>query len=446
MEATSTINLQAMTQSEVAHVDRHNNRENDHYSNDQIVADDLELNTYISMHDENALLERQYGSYLDDRNKKLEHDYDVGKISTQQYTSRKQNVQEYINGANGSKQKKAYTDAVMTVGSVDMLPEMLDQMGFAYQVDKVGKGKDEHNRYTLIDPIQRKKWSSFWADVYGKTANDIDVSMDGLSVISLSVHMDEGGMPHGHLNAINEGVTASGKPSTTLNSALKKAYGNKDGRLNLKQFRVDYDQRLIENFNAVAKDYGYDIKLSLVRTGKTGHKSMKDYKTGKKHEEDVKRQQDAQQAQLDMREKQLLQSETEFEYEKIGQEEEYDQRMKQVKRRERDNAERESKLNMREQELNRRELEQQYAEQKVREFADMAGIPNNHGDNVFDTIIKYMRNIKNALLFRNRHRIQERKNDIVRSVKNQSSAHIDPKNASRSNLKSIKHNDNNLEL
>lgn len=436
MEATATINLQAMTQSEVTHIDRHNDRENDHYSNDQIIADDTELNTYISMHDENALLERQYGEYIDERNKKLERDYEAGKISTQQYTTRKQTVQEYINGSNGSKQKKAYTDAVMTVGSVDMLPDMLNQMGFTYRIDVVGKDKDKHDRYTLTDPIQRKQWSAFWADVYGRTAKDIDDQMDGMSVVSLGVHMDEGGMPHGHIKGLNEGVTANGKASTTLNSALKKAYGNKDGRINLKQFRADYDKRLIDNFNAVAKERGYDIKLSLVRTGATGHKSMHDYKIGKKHEEEVKNQQDARQEQLDRREKQLLQAEVEFEYEKDGQEEEYEQRMKQVKRRERDNAEREK-------ELNKRELEQQNAEQKAREFADMVGIPNSHGDNVFDTIIKYVRGIKNALLFKNRKRIQERKNQNFRS---QSKAHIDQKSTSRSNLKSIKHNDNDLEI
>lgn len=440
MEATATINLQAMTQSNVTHIDRHNNRENDHYSNDQIIADDTELNTHISVHDENVLLERQYGGYIDKRNNKLERDYEAGKISTQQYTSRKQNVQEYINGSNGSKQKKAYTDMVMTVGSVDILPKMLDQMGFTYRIDVVGKDKDKHDRYTLTDSIQRKQWSSFWADVYRRTAKDIDDQMDGMSVVSLDVHMDEGGMPHGHIKGLNSGVTASGKPSTTLNSALKKSYGNKDSRANLKQFRKEYDKRLIDNFNSVAKERGYDINLALVRTGATGHKSMHDYKIGKKHEEDVKNQQDARQEQLDRRAKQqdaqqeqlnrqFLQREVELEYEKTGQDEEYEQRM--------------AKLRQREKELDKREFEKQTAEKEMKEFADMVGVPHAQEDNIFIAIIKYVRNMKNAVLFKNRKRIQERRNQ---NVINQSRAHIYQKNVSRSDFKSIRHNSDDLEL
>lgn len=263
MDTTATLNLQPVTKSEQAHIVRHNSRENQTYENQDIDITKSHLNVYKQYHDEQELLNDQYKNYIDARNAKLERDFNAGKISLEQYTSRKQTVKEYLNGSNGSKQKKAYTDIVATVANAELLDDF----------KKV---------------IPDDKWQEYFASVYDRTARRID-RLAGFSVANLHVHYDEGGMPHGHIEAVNNGITAAGKPSTTLNSALKLSYGNNDSRQNLRQLRDELDSGMIDDCNAVAQDMGIDLQLTLVRLGTVGGKTMQEYKAMKRREDALER-------------------------------------------------------------------------------------------------------------------------------------------------------------
>lgn len=280
MDTTATLNLQPITKTEQAHIVRHNARENENYENKDIDITKSRENVVIKYHDEQELLNDQYKDYIDERNKKLERDFDENKISLEQYTSRKQTVKEYLNGSNGSKQKKAYTDIVATVGNVEMIDD-----------------------FKKVIPPSR--WNEFFTKVYDRTARRID-RLDGFSVINMHVHFDEAGMPHGHIDTVNRGTTAKGKPSTTLNSALKKSYGYKDSRRNLKELRDNLDDKMVEDCNVVLNNMHINTRMQLVRLDAVGGLSMDEYKERKKKEQELKERKHEIDVERDELEKQKL--------------------------------------------------------------------------------------------------------------------------------------------
>ncbi|MCG0786523.1 hypothetical protein IMAU10117_03055 [Lactiplantibacillus plantarum] len=280
MDTTATLNLQPVTKTEQAHIVRHNSRENENYENKDIDITKSRENVVIKYHDEQELLNDQYKDYIDERNKKLERDFDENKISLEQYTSRKQTVKEYLNGSNGSKQKKAYTDIVATVGNVEMIDD-----------------------FKKVIPPSR--WNEFFTKVYDRTARRID-RLDGFSVINMHVHFDEAGMPHGHIDTVNRGTTAKGKPSTTLNSALKKSYGYKDSRRNLKELRDNLDDKMVEDCNVVLNNMHINTRMQLVRLDAVGGLSMDEYKERKKKEQELKERKHESDVERDELEKQKL--------------------------------------------------------------------------------------------------------------------------------------------
>lgn len=292
MEATSTIDMRPATSSEMRAYTRHVAHDpNETHANKMIVESDRELNRYHVINDEGTALNDQYKNYIDSRNAKLERDFNEKKISLEQYTSRKQSVREYVNGSNGSKEKKAYTSAVLTVADVDTQRDMLDRLGWSYKMIGVGKqdanGKYENYRAQLTDKGQRETWARLWDMTYTQTAKDI--SNESLRAISVATNLDEGGGAHAHVKFLNMGVTDKGKPSTTLNGALKSMYGYKDSRANLRQFRTDYDPLMIANFNKSAEALGLDLQLDMVRTREAGSVDMPTYKMNKKKEKELQK-------------------------------------------------------------------------------------------------------------------------------------------------------------
>lgn len=295
MEATSTIDMRPATSSEMRAYDRHIEHDpNETHANKMIVESDRNLNRYHVINDEKTALNDQYKNYIDSRNAKLERDFNENKISLEQYTSRKQSVREYVNGSNGSKEKKAYTSAVLTVADVDTQRDMLDKLGWSYKMIGVGKqdanGKYENYRAQLTDKGQRETWAQLWDMTYTQTAKDI--SNESLRAISVMTNLDEGGGAHAHVKFLNMGHTDKGKPSTTMNGALKAMYGYKDSRANLRQFRTDHDPLMIANFNKSAEALGLDLQLDMVRTREAGSVDMPTYKAQKRKEQELKERED----------------------------------------------------------------------------------------------------------------------------------------------------------
>lgn len=345
MEATSTIDLRPATSSEMRAYDRHVEHDPaENHDNKMIVQSDRELNVYHQLADENDALEDQYGSYLAERDAKLESDFKAGKISTDQYTSRKQTVQEYVNGSNGSKEKKAYTSGVLTVADGDTQRDMLDKLGWDYQMIGVGdqneKGEFEHYRPQLTNPQQRETWSRLWDMTYTQTAKDL--SNSAMRAVSVTTNLDEGGGAHAHVKFVNMGQTDKGKPSTTMNGALKAMYGGKDSRENLRKFREEADPLMIANFNKAAEVLGLNLHLDMIRTRKAGSADMPTYKANKKHEAELKKQaeqnrKDAEQNRRDAENNRTTQNAQAVAQRELDRKEaEYQEKMKMVKMRERE--------------------------------------------------------------------------------------------------------------
>lgn len=307
MDTTATLNLQPVTKTEQAHIVRHNARENENYENRDIDITKSHENVTIKYHDEQELLNDQYKDYIDSRNAKLERDFDENKISLEQYTARKQTVKEYLNGSNdGSKQKKAYTDIVATVGNVEMIDD-----------------------FKKVIPPSR--WNEFFVKVYDRTARRID-RLDGFSVSNMHVHFDEAGMPHGHIETLNRGTTDKGKPSTTMNSALKKSYGYKDSRRNLKELRDNLDDKMIEDCNVVLNNMHINTRMQLVRLDAVGGLSMEEYKERKKKEQELKDRKQELDVERDELEKQKLEQQEQQKLIKLKQREQAERDVEQTKR------------------------------------------------------------------------------------------------------------------
>lgn len=306
MDTTATLNLQPVTKTEQAHIVRHNARDNENYENKDIDITKSHENVVIKYHDEQELLNDQYKDYIDERNKKLERDFDENKISLDQYTSRKQTVKEYLNGSNGSKQKKAYTDIVATVGNVEMIDD-----------------------FKKIIPPSR--WNEFFTKVYDRTARRID-RLDGFSVSNMYVHFDEAGMPHGHIETVNRGTTAKGKPSTTMNSALKLSYGYKDSRRNLKELRDNLDDKMVEDCNVVLNNMHINTRMQLVRLNAVGGLSMEEYKERKKKEQELKERKQELDVERDELEKQKLEQQKQQKLIKLKQREQAERDVEQNER------------------------------------------------------------------------------------------------------------------
>lgn len=345
MEATSTFHIQPATAKAVKANDRHNQHSDDtEHSNTQLVRADRELNHHTIFHEEDEVLEVQYGDYLRERNAKLDEQFLKNTISSEQRNERQQTINEYLNGANGSRAKKAYTEGVMTVGSLEIQEDLLKQLGFDYRMITVGSKEKgtQHEKPQLTDPAQRRKWSELFHQTYLKTAEQID-QLEGFSVLSVDTHMDEGGEPQAHIKMLNMGQTKSGKPSASTNSAVKDCLGDlavKDTRKNLKTFRKHVDSATINNFNETAHDMGFsNVNLELVRTGAKGGKDMDDYQQYKQQKdrlEELREQNKASESKLTQREQYLQQRE-----------DSYQQRLIRLRKRESEIADREKQVSNR---------------------------------------------------------------------------------------------------
>ena len=341
MDTTAVIDLQPATRTQSrAHGHHALHEPDENHSNKVIDSDDTELNETVHFGDEKQLLDEQYSDYLNSRNEKLSADLEAGKISKEQYQKRHQTVAEFLRGSNGSKEKSCMTDAVFTIGDEATQCEILDTLGFKYSM--IPTREKGTLRPHLTDPAEREQWKKLWLETYGTTVRDISNYSNGaLKVTTMTTNLDEA-TAHAHAGFVNGGHSANGKPSTTLNAALKQMYGGSDSRVNMKKFRDTCDKAMVFRFNKTAQGMGLNIHLDMVRLGSAGGKTMAEYKASKadakKNEDDAKKnQQDAERnRQL---QQQLSQERQAFDDEKAKFEAEQKEQMKRLKMREREAAE-----------------------------------------------------------------------------------------------------------
>ena len=362
MEMTMTTDLKSATKSQVAAVQRHVEHDPDvNHENIQIVPEDTELNTYHRLYDDDEVLQQHYGKWIDDRNAKNEEDFKNGKITAERYVERKQTVQQFISGSNGSQPKKVMTNIVVTPGSLETLPELYDLMGLNWKMVRVAKGtKDEHDRPTVVGDADREKLKQFY-DSYGLAlAKSLNKSQDGMVITTVATNLDEGGAPHIHMGAVNTGISdKTGKPVASLNAAIlttlpkdlwqwttrhNKRTGEDDkvpsNKANLAAWRDVVDNGAMDVFNdELSKLGGFGgagapKHIDMVRLGDTGSVTMAQYKAQKALDAQ-REQQQRQQVALDKQTDELASEKNDLQKQKIAQQ----KQQKLLKMREREQAE-----------------------------------------------------------------------------------------------------------
>lgn len=339
MEITMTTDLQPATKSQVAAVQRHVEHDpNEDHKNDQIVSSDTELNTFHRLYDDDDVLQQHYGKWIDERNAKNEADFKNGKITAVRYEERKQTVQEFIAGSNGSKPKKAMTNIVVTPGSLETLPDIYNLLGVHWEMQKVGKGKEKHDRPTVIGDADREKVKQFYDSFGMELAKSLNSSQDGMVITTVATNLDEGGAPHIHMGAVNMGVSdKTGKPVASLDAAIQttlpdslrqwttrhnKKTGNDDkipsAKGNMREWRDIFDNGATDVLTETLQRYGVSEKLDMVRLGDTGSVTMAQYKAQKALDAQ-REQQQRRQVALDQQENELAAEKNELQKQEIAQ-------------------------------------------------------------------------------------------------------------------------------
>ena len=302
-----TIDCQPATKSQVSAIQRHvDHNPNVTHKNTQIVTADRELNTYHRFYDDDDILQKHYGAWINDRNAKNHKDFMEGKISANRYEERSQTVSGFIAGNNGSKAKKAYTNIVVTPGSLETLPQLYKLLGVNWEMQKVGNGKEQHDRPTVIGDASRKKVKDFYDNYSVALAKHLNKSQTGMVITTAATNLDEGGVPHIHMGAVNMGVSEkTGKPVASLDAAIlsslpdnlkvtHKRHNKKTGKDedvpsskdNMSAWRDVVDNDAMTVFNhEISKVKVKSEDISLVRLGTNGSTTMAQYKAQKALEE-----------------------------------------------------------------------------------------------------------------------------------------------------------------
>lgn len=224
LATNASVNFERYTQREVQKLQAIHDEHDPsiHHSNDTINQDDTELNSAVHLVDINNALQEQYGAWIDEKNAKLKAQYEAGKISKNRYRERRTTIDKYLN-KEGKGPKKAFTRAVVYCGGEKDTKAKLDALGFEYEIQKVKSKQDGeiHTRFHLTDPEQRQQWKKMWTNAFKEEAKAINTDVKGFTITDIAVHLDEGS-PHAHYTIVNQGHTASGKPSYNLNAAFKQ--------------------------------------------------------------------------------------------------------------------------------------------------------------------------------------------------------------------------------
>lgn len=151
---------------------------------------------------------------------------------------------------------------------------------------KSGIGRDEAKAKTLV------MFSDALVD-YAKGFNDRN---ENLKMFKAVIHMDEEGAPHFHSRVMPfvQAKTENGKPSWSLNKALKTTYKCSDTRENLKKFREQEDQAMIDSVNKTLQlempEIAKEMRFELTRRNASVTGLKHEVYREKKHLEDVQEQ------------------------------------------------------------------------------------------------------------------------------------------------------------
>lgn len=194
---------------------------------------------------------------------------------------------------------------------------------------KSGIGRDEAKAKTLV----------MFSDALVDYAKGFNSRNKNLKMFKAVIHMDEEGAPHFHSRVMPfvPATTENGKPSWSLNKALKTTYECKDTRENLKKFREQEDQAMIDSVNKtlqlempeIAKNMCFELTRRNASVTGLKHEVYRE----KKHLEDVQEQ--TKQAEEKQKQAQAKSDELDAKIqEKTAKLADYDKRSKELDKRE----------------------------------------------------------------------------------------------------------------
>lgn len=281
MNVTATTRGDRYTKEAAGQLEKNHNEHDPErtHSNKTIQPDETKMNQHVMV---NGTLEQTlndvWGPEIDKYNDNLKLQLEAGKLSTYNYKNRLRDVDSYTGGT-----KQPVMGFIGTLGNVETTRTIMDRLNIHYEMrDYINEFGDKASEPHVL-PEDQKRWSKFCNDSFDKYVNWINDNTRFV-VPQYWTHLDEGGAPHVHFEGVCAGHTKGGKLSQNSNNAVRETLEDhsvktsKDNRENFSKFRKLTDNALVDSFNQVAKEQGYDLRLDLVRTGRPGGQSMADYK------------------------------------------------------------------------------------------------------------------------------------------------------------------------
>lgn len=246
---------------------------NVNHSNKDIDQSLTKYNVHGVIAHRDKILKQHYGRFI------TEHDAKQ-KRSDRKYGS----VTAYLEKQHGQPD----ITAVATFGSKELMEpftEQLYQEALRNQTFKSNLSRVNFNRHL----------KATYAYGLTKYAQGFNKRNSHITLTEYYAHLDEGGSPHLHYEAIPRGHTTTGKPSERLTRALleqygtdedKHAKGNKEKNMEyMRKWRAQEDQALVRCMNVAFKErFKIPVKFELTRTGLALKLPMESYK---KHADEI---------------------------------------------------------------------------------------------------------------------------------------------------------------
>lgn len=272
LKTTATVNVQSSKKwSGLKHHMEHDPNVN--HSNKDIDQSLTKYNVHGVIAHKDKILKQHYGRFI------TEHDAKQ-KRSDRKYGS----VTAYLEKQHGQPD----ITAVATFGSKELLEPFTEQLYQEALRNRAFKGnlsRVNFNRHLMATYAYGLK----------KYAQGFNRRNSHITLTEYYAHLDEGGAPHLHYEAIPRGHTTTGKPSERLTRALlaqygtdeeKHAKGNKEKNMEyMRKWRNQEDQALVRCMNAAFKErFKTPVKFELTRTGLALKLPMESYK---KHADEI---------------------------------------------------------------------------------------------------------------------------------------------------------------
>lgn len=240
---------------------------NINHSNKDINKSLTKYNVHGVIAHKDKILKQHYGHFITEYDAKQ-------KRSDRKYGS----VKAYLEKQRGQPE----ITAVATFGSKELLEPFTEQLYQETLRNKTSKGnlsRVNFNRHLMAT----------YAYGLTKYAQGFNKRNSHITLTEYYAHLDEGGSPHLHYEAIPRGHTTTGKPSERLNRALlaqygtdeeKNAKGHKEKNIEyMRKWRTQEDEALVRCMNAAFKErFKTPVKFELTRTGLALKLPMESYK------------------------------------------------------------------------------------------------------------------------------------------------------------------------